>query len=252
MNPRIPSHRRAAPAGRSLRLAVALGMLALATGCATAPRPTAPNPADPFEPFNRSVSRFNDVVDDNVLVPVATAYRKVLPSPVRSGVNNFFSNLGDVWNFANNVAQLKAQDSAETFMRLNVNTILGLGGLLDVATELGIDRHSEDFGQTLGRWGVPSGPYVVLPLLGPSTLRDTAALPVDVQGDMLHQISDVPARNSLYVLRVVDLRSNYLRASQLIGDAALDRYSFTRDAYLQRRRSEVFDGNPPDDGSGAD
>ena len=253
MNPRILPHPRALPVrSRSLRLAGALGMLVLATGCATGPRPTASNPADPFEPFNRNVSRFNDVVDDNVLVPVATAYRKVLPSPVRSGVNNFFSNLGDVWNFANNVAQLKAQDSAETFMRLNVNTILGLGGLLDVATELGIDRHPEDFGQTLGRWGVPSGPYVVLPLLGPSTVRDTAALPVNVQGDLVRQVADIPVRNSMYVLRIVDLRSNYLRASQLIGDAALDRYSFTRDAYLQRRRSEVFDGNPPDDGSGAD
>jgi phospholipid-binding lipoprotein MlaA len=231
------------------RLLGAIAMLALATGCATGPRT---NPADPLEPFNRGVSRFNDVVDDNVLVPVATAYRKVLPSPVRSGVNNFFSNLGEVWNFANNLAQLKAQDSAETFMRLNVNTFFGLGGILDVATELGIDRHSEDFGQTLGRWGVPSGPYLVLPLLGPSTVRDTAALPLDLQGDPVSYVHDIPVRNSSRVLRVVDLRSNYLRASQLIGDAALDRYSFTRDAFLQRRRSEVYDGNPPDDGSGKD
>ncbi len=253
MNPRILPHPRALPVRRrSLRLAGALGMLVLATGCATGPRTTAQNPADPFEPLNRSVSRFNDVVDDNVLVPAATAYRKVLPSPVRSGVNNFFGNLGDVWNFANNVFQLKAQNSAETFMRLNVNTFFGLGGLIDVATELGIDRHPEDFGQTLGRWGVPSGPYVVLPLLGPSTVRDTAALPVNVQGDLVRQVADIPVRNSMYVLRIVDLRSNYLRASQLIGDAALDRYSFTRDAYLQRRRSEVYDGNPPDDGKGAD
>jgi phospholipid-binding lipoprotein MlaA len=231
------------------RLLGAIGVLALATGCATGPRA---NPADPLEPFNRGVSRFNDVVDDNVLVPVATAYRKVLPSPVRSGVNNFFSNLGEVWNFANNVAQLKVQGSAETLMRLNVNTIFGLGGILDVATELGIDRHSEDFGQTLGHWGVPSGPYLVLPLLGPSTVRDTAALPLDVQGDPVSYVNDIPVRNSSRVLRIVDIRSNYLRASQLIGDAALDRYSFTRDAFLQRRRSEVYDGNPPDDGSGMD
>ena len=227
----------------------AVGLLALATGCATGPRP---NAADPFEPFNRGVSRFNDTVDEAVLIPVATAYRRVLPSPVRTGVNNFFNNVGDVWNFANNLAQLKAQNSAETFMRLNVNTIFGLGGVLDVASELGIDRHSEDFGQTLGYWGVPSGPYVVLPILGPSTLRDTAALPVDVRGDLIDHIHDVPVRNSLQALRIVDIRASYLRASQLIDDAALDRYSFTRDAFLQRRRSEVYDGNPPDDGGGAD
>ena len=221
----------------------------LLAGCATGPHA---NPADPFEPFNRGVTRFNDTVDEAVLVPVATAYVHVLPSMVRTGVSNFFGNLGDVWNFANSVVQLKPQASLESLMRFNVNTFLGLGGLLDIATEVGIDRHSEDFGQTLGRWGVPSGPYVVLPLLGPSTVRDTAALPVNVQGDLVRQVSDIPVRNSMYVLRIVDLRSNYLRASQLIGDAALDRYSFTRDAYLQRRRSEVYDGNPPDDGKGAD
>lgn len=171
---------------------------------------------------------------------------------VRTGVNNFFGNIGDVWSLANNVAQLKLQNSAETFMRLNVNTFFGLGGLIDVATELGIDRHSEDFGQTLGRYGVPSGPYVVLPILGSSTLRDTAALPVDLKGDLVGYVHDVPVRNSMYVLRVVDTRATYLRAGQLIGDAALDKYSFTRDAYLQRRRSEVYDGNPPDDGAGGE
>jgi len=237
------------PAVRGLRPLGAAVLLALLTGCAAGPYP---NAADPFEGFNRGVSRFNDTVDDAVLVPVATAYRQVLPSPVRTGVNNFFNNLGDVWNFANSVLQLKAQHSAETFMRLNVNTFFGLGGVLDVASELGIDRHNEDFGQTLGRYGVPSGPYVVLPVLGPSTLRDTAALPVDVRGDLVDHIHDIPVRNSLYVLRVVDTRSNYLRATQLLGDAALDKYSFTRDAFLQRRRSEVYDGNPPDDGAGND
>ncbi|MGJ7544418.1 MlaA family lipoprotein [Variovorax sp. LT1R16] len=247
MNPRPPSLAAKDLARRGVRPAAAALLLALLTGCATGPYP---NAADPFEGFNRGVSRINDTVDDAVLVPVATVYRQVLPSPVRTGVNNFFNNLSDVWNFANSVFQLKAQNSAETFMRLNVNTILGLGGLLDVATEIGIDRHSEDFGQTLGYWGVPSGPYLVLPLLGPSTLRDTAALPLDAKGDLTSYIHDVPVRNSLYVLRIVDVRSNYLRATQLLGDAALDKYSFTRDAFLQRRRSEVYDGNPPDDGAG--
>lgn len=235
--------------GQRTRLVGAIALLSLLTGCATGP---GANPADPLEPFNRGVSRFNDVVDDNVLVPVATTYRRVLPSMVRTGVNNFFSNLGEVWNFANSAAQLKSQATVESLMRFNVNTFFGLGGLLDIATEVGIDRHSEDFGQTLGRWGVPPGPYVVIPLLGPSTVRDTAALPIDVYGDLVGQVADVPVRNSMYVLRIVDIRSNYLRAGQLLGDAALDKYSFTRDAYLQRRRSDVYDGNPPDDGAGKD
>ncbi|RUR68858.1 VacJ family lipoprotein [Variovorax guangxiensis] len=224
-------------------------VLALAAGCATGPNA---NPADPLEPFNRGVSRFNDAVDDAVLVPAATAYQNALPSMVRTGVNNFFNNIGDVWNLVNNVAQLKLQNSAETFMRLNVNTIFGLGGVLDVATEARLPRHEEDFGQTLGYWGVGSGPYVVLPLLGSSTLRDTAAKPLDMWGDPLGYVEDIPWRNSLTVLRVVDTRSQYLRASRLLGDAALDKYSFTRDAYLQRRRSQVYDGNPPDDGGGMD
>jgi phospholipid-binding lipoprotein MlaA len=218
----------------------------LAGGLAAA-QDAAPTGNDPFEPFNRGVYRFNDGVDRAVLRPVATAYRDAVPSLVRQGVNNFFGNLGDVWNLANNVMQLKLQNSAETFMRLNVNTFFGLGGLLDIASEAGIERHSEDFGQTLGRWGVPAGPYLVLPILGPSTVRDAAALPVDFKGDPLSHASDVAARNSLAVLRVVDTRANLLRASTLIQDAALDPYSFTRDAFLQKRRSDIHDGNEPDE-----
>ncbi|MES2533781.1 MAG: VacJ family lipoprotein [Pseudomonadota bacterium] len=229
----------------ALRWGCATVALALVTACATGPNA---NPADPLEPFNRGVYRFNDAVDTAVLVPVATAYNRVLPSPVRTGVHNFFSNLTEVWSFVNSVLQLRAQDSAETFMRFNVNTLFGLGGILDVATELGIDRHQEDFGQTLGYWGVGSGPFVMLPLLGPSTLRDTVALPVDVQGGLLSEINDVGVRNSLYVLRIVDARARYLRATSLIGDAALDKYSFTRDAYLQRRAAEVNNGKPSQDG----
>ncbi|MES1264449.1 MAG: VacJ family lipoprotein [Variovorax sp.] len=229
-----------------LRWAMAASALILMTGCATGPNA---KPADPFEPLNRQVSRFNDTVDDAVLRPVATVYQRVLPSPIRTGVNDFFANLSDVWSFANSVAQLKLQDSAQTFMRVNVNTVFGLGGILDVATEVGIDRHTEGFGQTLGRWGVPSGPYLVLPLLGPSTVRDATALFVDVQGDPISVIGDIPVRNSLYAIRLVDLRSNLLRASRLLEDAALDRYTFTRDAFLQRRRYEVHDGNLPDEGN---
>jgi phospholipid-binding lipoprotein MlaA len=219
-------------------------VLSVLAACATGPQA---NPLDPLEPFNRGVTRFNDVVDENVLVPVATTYTRVLPSLVRTGVANFFNNVGDVWNLANNVAQAKLQNSAQTFMRLNVNTIFGLGGLLDIATEAGIDRHDEDFGQTLGYWGVGSGPYLVLPLLGPSTVRDTAALPVDRWGDPLSHMNDVAWRNSLNVLNLVDTRAKYLRAGRLLDDAALDKYTFTRDAYLQHRRSDIYDGNPPDE-----
>lgn len=248
MKPRFPL---ACPAVRAriaagARAAAAVGVLVLATGCATGPNA---NPADPLEPLNRQVFRFNNALDDAILKPAATVYVTVLPSPVRTGVNNFFGNLSDVWSFANSVAQLKLQDSAQTFMRVNVNTVFGLGGILDVATELGIDRHSEDFGQTLGRWGVPAGPYLVLPVLGPSTLRDTAALPVDIRGDLVDHVSDIPVRNSMYALRLVDIRASLLRVGQLLDDAALDRYTFTRDAFLQRRRSEVHDGNLPDDGN---
>jgi phospholipid-binding lipoprotein MlaA len=248
MKPRPPHDLPRTPRGTAsaLRSLGAIAALALATGCASGPKA---HPADPFEPLNRGVMRFNDVVDDAVLVPAATAYRRVLPSFVRTGVNNFFGNLSDVWSFANSVLQLKMEHSAQTFMRVNVNTVFGLGGLLDVATEAGIDRHSEDFGQTLGRWGVPSGPYVVLPLLGSSTVRDTAALTIDRQGDLLNQIHDVPWRNSLYFVRVIDARSNFLRASRLLDDAALDKYTFTRDAHLQRRKNDVHDGDLPNDGN---
>ena len=227
------------------RFTCAAGALALMSGCATGP---GANPADPFEPFNRGVFRFNDSVDEAILRPVATAYRNSLPLPVRTGVNNFFGNLGDVWNFANSVMQLRLRASAENFMRFNVNTVFGLGGLLDIATEAGIERHNEDFGQTLGRWGVPSGPYLVLPLLGPSTIRDAVVLPIDRFGDVLLHLDGGVTRSSLVVLRVIDARSNFLRASQLLDDAALDKYSFTRDAHLQRRLNDVYDGNPPENG----
>ena len=144
------------------------------------------------------------------------------------------------------LTQAMGKDAAENFMRVNVNTFFGLGGVLDVASELNIDRHREDFGQTLGRWGVPAGPYVVLPFLGPSTVRDTLALPVDRRGDPVQDITPQASRNATYVLRAVDIRANLLRAGAVLDEAALDKYSFQRDAYLQRRRAEIFDGNVPD------
>lgn len=222
MKPRITMNR----AG----LWTALLALALLQGCAVGP-----NPRDPFEPFNRSVTRFNDGLDEAIVKPVAQAYQNTVPSPVRTGVNNFFGNLSDVWSFVNNVLQAKPQEAVDSFMRVSVNTLIGLGGVLDWATPMGIERHSEDFGKTLGRWGVATGPYLVLPVLGPSTVRDAAARVVDAQGDLVMQVNNVPVRNSLYVLRAVDLRAGLLRAGEVLDQAALDKYSFTRDAYLQRR-----------------
>lgn len=217
-------------------------ILSVLTGCASGPNA---NPRDPFEPFNRGVYQFNDAVDTAVLKPVATAYRDVVPSPVRKGVNNFFGNLQDAWSFVNNALQLKGEAAMDSFFRFGVNTVIGLGGILDVATEMNIEKHTRDFGHTLGYWGVGPGPYIVLPLLGPSTLRDTAALPVDMQGDLVAGISDVPTRNTLTAVRIVDTRADLLKATAMLDEVALDKYTFVRDAYLQRRRSVIFDGNPP-------
>ncbi len=215
-------------------------------GCATGPNA---NPADPLEPFNRSMFKFNDAVDQAVLKPVATVYQDVTPKLVRQGIGNFFGNLADAWSFVNNVLQLKAEAAASSLMRVSFNTIFGLGGILDVATELKLERFTEDFGQTLGYWGVGAGPYVVLPLLGPTTLRDTVALPVDFKGDVVTQVSDIPVRNTLLATRLVNQRAVFLGAESVIEEGALDKYSFVRDSFLQRRRNMVFDGDPPDEES---
>jgi phospholipid-binding lipoprotein MlaA len=179
---------------------------------------------------------------------VATAYKEVTPDLLRRGVGNFFNNIEDIWSFVNNVLQLKGEGAANSFVRVGVNTFIGLGGLVDVASEMKIERHPEDFGQTLGRWGVGAGPYVVLPFFGPSTLRDTVALPVDkTVGDPVTKIEDIPVRNTLWTLRLVDNRAQVLKAGDLLEEIALDKYTFFRDSHLQRRRNAVFDGNPPEE-----
>lgn len=216
-------------------LGAAALVLSLA-GCATGPDA---HSQDPLEPFNRGVSTFNDAVDDAVLKPVATAYQTVTPGPVRTGVGNFFGNLRDLYSALNALLQARPQVAAENFMRFSMNTFLGLGGVLDIASEAGIPRHTLDFGHTLGRWGVPPGAYVVLPFFGPSTVRDASGLIVDTHGDPVVGVDHVPTRNSLYTLRAVDARAGLLRAGNLLEGAALDKYSFTRDAYLQRRQSQV-------------
>ncbi len=213
-------------------------------GCATGPNA---NRRDPLEPLNRSVFKFNDAVDAAVLRPVARAYRDALPDRVRQGVGNFFDNLEDVWSAVNNALQFKGRDAIDSLKRVGVNTFLGWGGIFDVATELNIERHTKDFGHTLGYWGMAPGPYLVLPLLGSSTLRDTLALPVDLKGNFVSNIPHIPTRNTTTVVRGIHTRAGLLKASTMLEEAALDRYSFTRDAFLQRRRSVIYDGNPPDE-----
>jgi phospholipid-binding lipoprotein MlaA len=214
--------------------------VAVLQGCATGP---GANPADPLEPFNRAMFSFNEGVDRAVLKPVATVYRDVTPQPVRTGVTSFFGNISDVVAIVNNLLQGKGEAAADSLFRVTTNTLWGLGGIFDVASEMKIPKHSEDFGQTLGVWGVGSGPYLVLPLLGPSSVRDTAGLVVDSQLDLVTQADNVRVRNSLTTLRVVNVRANLLGAGDVLDQAALDKYSFTREIYQQRRNSLI--GNAP-------
>jgi phospholipid-binding lipoprotein MlaA len=221
-------------------LAVAALSLA-AAGCAT----TSSDPRDPLESVNRAVYVFNEKADEMVLRPAARLYRNVTPSGLRDGVRNFFSNLDDLYIGANNLLQGKVEQAMSDLMRVAVNTTLGLFGVIDWASDMGLEKHNEDFGQTLGSWGVGDGMYLVLPLLGPSTLRDTAALPVDWAGDPLYGHTPVDERNALTATRVVGRRADLLGASRTLEEAALDRYVFLREAYLQQRRSQIYDGRPP-------
>jgi len=221
---------------RRLVAVVALAGLAL-SGCATTN-----NPRDPIEGWNRGVFTFNDTVDKYALKPVATAYKNVLPSFVQTGVHNFFGNLTDVWSAANNLLQGKGEAGVQDITRFTINSTFGIAGLIDIAGPAGLPKHNEDLGQTLGHWGVPSGPYLVLPLLGPSTLRDTAALPGDWYGDIWTHKTPVNVRNIGTGVKAIDARATLLDASDLVEGAALDRYEFIRDGFLQRRESQVRDG----------
>ncbi|CAL63186.1 putative lipoprotein [Herminiimonas arsenicoxydans] len=210
-------------------------------GCATSSN----NANDPFEGFNRTMFEFNDTVDRVALKPAATAYQEVLPSFAQTAVGNFFGNLGDIWTMVNNFLQGNVENGLSDGMRVAFNSTIGFGGLLDIASEAGITKHKEDFGQTLGVWGVESGPYVVLPFFGPSTMRDTVALPVDIYGDVWTYSTPVDRRNVGILVRTVDLRASALSATNLLEDAALDRYTFVRGAYLQRRESLIHKGEEP-------
>jgi phospholipid-binding lipoprotein MlaA len=237
---------------RSLRriasLLAASGIAVAFAGCTTiqAARGGPGQRLDPWENWNRKVFNFNEDIDRAVLKPVATTYTNVVPQPVRRSVGNFFSNFADAWSAINNMLQGKFEAGFEDVTRVGANTVFGLFGILDVASEMGLDHHYEDFGQTLGRYGVGAGAYVVLPILGPSSVRDAAAIPVDRLASPPAFFSGTRTQIGLTVLQIVNTRAGLLGATRVIDDIALDKYTFIRDAYLQRRRSLVFDGDVPE------
>jgi phospholipid-binding lipoprotein MlaA len=217
---------------RWAKSAVVLTLAALA-GCATH------NPQDPLEPYNRAMFNINDKLDKAVVKPVATGYKAITPTPIRHGVTNFFGNFSDVWSMANDFLQGNVKDGLSTFMRVGVNTVFGLFGTLDIATEMGIYKHPNDFGLTLARWGVGSGPYLVLPFFGPSTVRDGVGTGVNLAYGPNAQISPPSASYGALALNVVNTRANLLDASNLFDQVSLDPYVFARSAYEQRRNAQV-------------
>lgn len=216
-------------------------LLAAAAGCAT----TGGDSRDPAEGFNRAMFSFNDGFDETIGKPVSTAYRNALPSPVRSAVRNFFANIADLWIGANNLLQGKPADTVTDWARFAFNSSIGVFGLIDVASDIGLEKHDEDFGQTFGRWGVSDGAYLVWPFLGSSDARDTVGLVFDLGLDPILLHEPVRVRNAMTLLRATGKRADLLDASRILEEAALDKYVFQRDAYLQRRRSLIYDGNPP-------
>ena len=221
--------------------------LVLLAGCASVPGP--PDERDPFESYNRAMYSFNDTVDQAVVRPVAQAYKDYLPNMVQTGISNFFDNIGDLNVMVNNLLQLKIENAVSDFGRILWNSTVGIFGLIDVASHMGLQKHDEDFGQTFAVWGMPEGPYIVLPLLGPSTGRDTVGWVGDIYVDPLFQIKDNNTYWGAVALRFVDTRADLLSASRILEQAAIDPYVFVRDAYLQHRRNLIYDGNPPLDKS---
>ncbi|WP_321859595.1 VacJ family lipoprotein [Burkholderia cenocepacia] len=219
-------------------IAATVAASAMLTGCATGPNR---NPNDPLEPMNRAMYKFNDTVDTNIAQPIAKGYQKVTPTPVRTAISNFFSNLGDLGNMANNLLQLRITDATQDLMRVAMNSLFGVAGLIDIATPAGLPKHHQDFGLTMARWGMPSGPYLVLPVFGPSTIRDGVGRAVDVRFNLLNYIEPA-ARNPMYIAQFISARSDLLGATDLLKQAALDPYSFVRDAYLQQRKSLTYHG----------
>lgn len=232
-------------------LGVLLAALLLFGGCATvAPKdddePLPGQVADPWEPFNRSIFAFNQELDAGLIYPLTSAYVGLVPSLVRQGVTNFFNNAEDLWSALNNLLQGKIEQSIAMSFRFAWNTVFGWAGVLDLATELGIERTPEDFGQTLAVWGMPPGNFLMLPFFGPSTVRDALGLPLDIAASPAYGINQGSFRPVTTVVQILDTRSQLLGASQLLDTIALDKYSFVRDAFLERRLRLIFDGNPPE------
>jgi phospholipid-binding lipoprotein MlaA len=225
-------------------LLVALIAVVMLGGCATANgRPA--NPKDPLEPFNRSMFNLNDGLDHVIFNPITKTYTFVFPEFVRTGVSNFFSNIGDVWVGVNNLLQGKPGQATSDVGRVLVNSTIGVLGLFDVASDMGLKAHNEDFGQTLGVWGFGPGAYLVLPVLGPRNVRDSFGLAADIYTNPVGFISYVPTRNTMEGVQFIDIKANLSTATNLLDTAALDRYTFVRESYMQRRRNLVYDGDPP-------
>lgn len=203
------------------------------------------NPRDPYESINRKMFAVNEIMDGYLVRPAAVAYDAATPLPVKAGVGNFFGNIGDFWGGVNNALQGKFTDAGSDLGRLVINMTLGIFGLFDVASEMGFEKHDEDFGQTLAVWGVGEGPYFFWPVIGPRSLRDTAGWAADIYVDPVAGVEHAANRNSLMALRFVDIRSSLLPADKVVDEASLDKYAYLRDAYFQRRRNQIFDGRPP-------
>ncbi|WP_301103194.1 VacJ family lipoprotein [Propionivibrio sp.] len=232
-------------AKRVFSVAFAATVLGGLNGCAT----TANNPKDPYESFNRAMFSVNEGID-LVVKPVAQGYDAAAPLPVKAGIGNFFGNIYDVWTAVNNFLQGKGGQGLSDVGRVLVNTTIGIGGVFDVASEMGLEKHTEDFGQTLGKWGVDDGPYFYWPLIGPRTTRDSFGWLVDSYADPVWRVDDVALRNSLVGVRFIDLRASLLPTDRVVEQAAFDKYNYIRDAYLQNRRSEINDGKTLIEGRG--
>ncbi len=231
-----------------LKQALVIFFATVLVGCASIPAGVAPSPNDPWESFNRSIFDFNEGLDAYVLKPVVSGYRFVLPEFVREGIYNFFSNYNDIYTALNNLLQGNPSYAFNDLMRVVVNTTFGLGGFIDMATPGGLEKHKEDWGQTFGVWGIPSGPYVVLPFFGPSSVRDAFGTTADLETDYLFKyIPNVGLRNSITGLRVINARNTYYEAGDLLDGAAIDKYSFMRDAYIQRRQYQIDEGRDGDE-----
>jgi len=229
-----------APIKSAAAAIAAIAAVGLLSGCASSG-----NPKDPIEGFNRAMFAFNEGLDTAIIKPVAEGYDAVLPSPIRTGVTNFFGNIEDLFIGVNNLLQGKIPEAFSDLGRVMINTTVGLLGVIDFASDAGLEKHEEDFGQTFGRWGAGNGAYVVVPIFGPRTARDTVGLVLDVATDPVVSHRPKGTRDAAVVLRLVNTRANLLPADKVIEEAALDKYSYVRDAYLQRRRNLIYDGNPP-------